>query len=81
MHCETKFSPRVGCEFLVSKRTTFFFWGLAVWMLHIGRARHPGPVRVRDIPGHLSIEFANVGGWLTHGDMAFGFMCSVLGCR
>ena len=82
MHCETKFTPsQVGCEFLASKKTIFFFWGLVVWMLHIGRARHPGPVRARDIPGHLSIEFAGVGGWVTHGAMAFGFMCSVLGCR
>ena len=39
-------------------------------MLHIGRARHPGP-GPRDItPGQLSIEFLNVGGWLTSGDLA-----------
>ena len=37
-------------------------------MLHIGRARHP--VRYRGTPGHLSVEFLYVGGWLTHGDMA-----------
>ena len=31
-------------------------------MFHIGRARHPG---------EMSIEFANVGGWLTSGDLAW----------
>ena len=39
-------------------------------MLHIGRARHPGPGRRTFIPGQLSIEFANIGGWLTNGDLA-----------
>ena len=39
-------------------------------MLHIGRARHPGP-GPRDItPGQLSVEFINIGGWLTSGDLA-----------
>ena len=39
-------------------------------MLHIGRARHPGPGRRPFISGQLSIEFANIGGWLTYGDLA-----------
>ena len=41
-------------------------------MSSIGRARHPGPVAVRSkgVPGRLTVEFVNVGGWLTHGDMA-----------
>ena len=39
-------------------------------MLHIGRARHPGPGPCDIIPGQLSIEFINVGGWLTFGDLA-----------
>ena len=39
-------------------------------MLHIGRARHPGPGKRDRILGHLSVKFANIGGWLTHGDMA-----------
>ena len=39
-------------------------------MLHIGRARHPGPGPRDIIPGQLSIEFINVGGWLTFGDLA-----------
>ena len=39
-------------------------------MLHIGRARHPGPGPRVFTPDQLSIEFVNVGGWLTHGDLA-----------
>ena len=34
--------------------------------LWIGRAKHPGPCS----PCHLAIEVFNVGGWLTHGDLA-----------
>ena len=41
-----------------------------MWMLHIGRARHPGPGPRSFTPGHLSIEFVNVGGLLTLGDLA-----------
>ena len=33
----------------------------------IGRARHPGPSSTSH---HLGIEVLNVGGWLTHGDLA-----------
>ena len=39
-------------------------------MLHIGRARHPGPGPRFFTPGQLSIEFVYVGGWLAHGDLA-----------
>ena len=46
-----------------------FFWGLLVWMLSIGRARHPGPGTSSYPPG-FSIEFLNVGGWLSRGDLA-----------
>ena len=70
IHFKTTVSPRDKCVFLVSKRTLYFFWGVVVWMLHIGRARHPGPGKRSFIPGQLSIEFANIGGWLTHGDLA-----------
>ena len=69
-HCKTTVSPRDKCVFLVSKRTLYFFWGVVVWMLHIGRARHPGPGRRPFIPCQLYIEFANIGGWLTYGDLA-----------
>ena len=41
-----------------------------MWMLHIGRARYPGPEKKRFPPGQLSVEFVNVGGWLTYGDLA-----------
>ena len=43
------------------------FWGLVFWHLWIGRARHPGPSSTSP---HLGIEVLNVGGWLTHGDLA-----------
>ena len=33
-------------------------------------ARHPGPGQRFFTPGLLSIAFVNVGGWLTHGDLA-----------
>ena len=39
-------------------------------MLHIGRARHPAPGPRVFPPGQLSVEFLNVGGWLTSGDLA-----------
>ena len=45
-------------------------WRVLLWVLHIGRARHPGPGQRSPTPGQLSIEFANVGGWLTSGDPA-----------
>ena len=69
-HCKTTVSPRGKCVFLVSKRTLYFFWEVVVWMLHICRARHPGPCRRSFIPGQLPIGFANIGGWLTYGDLA-----------
>ena len=55
--------------FAVFKRSVRFFWGLLVWMLSIGRARHPGPGSSSYPPG-FSIEFLNVGGWLSRGDLA-----------
>ena len=36
-----------------------------LWLLWVGRARHPGP-----FSGSMSVEVFNVGGWLTHGDLA-----------
>ena len=42
------------------------FWGLILWYLWIGRAKHPAP----GPSCHLAIEVFNVGGWLTHGDLA-----------
>ena len=57
--------------FLFGKRKDSLFFGeVIIWMLHIGRARHPGLGPRFFTPGQLSIEFANVGGWLTCGDLA-----------
>ena len=39
-------------------------------LFDIGRARHPGPDKLYFTPGQLSVEFVNVGGWLTYGDLA-----------
>ena len=47
--------------FLPSKKSLRLFWGLL-----IRRARHPGP-GTSSYPLGLSIEFLNVGGWLSWG--------------
>ena len=39
-------------------------------MFHIGMARHPGPGPRSFALGRLSVEFVNVGGWLTSGNLA-----------
>ena len=58
-------------RFLFGKQKDFFFfWEVILWMFHIGRARHPGPGPRSFIPGQMSVEFVNVGGWLTCGDLA-----------
>ena len=51
--------------FLVSKRSLLRFWGCLVWHLWKGEAKHPGPW-----DGSIGVEVFNVGGWLTHGDLA-----------
>ena len=62
---ETSFFPyRV---FLFSRISRFRFWGLILWHLWFGRARHPGPSSSNQFFG---LEVFNVGGWLTHGDLA-----------
>ena len=43
---------------------------MVVWMLHFGSARHPGLVVGNDPVEHLSVEFVNVGGRVTNGDLA-----------
>ena len=55
--------------FPVFKRSLRFFWGLILWMLSIGRERHPGPSNSY-FPSGFSIELLNVGGWLSRGDLA-----------
>ena len=37
--------------------------GLVIW-------RHPGPIPGNGVSGRPSVEFVNVGGWLSNGDMA-----------
>ena len=62
---ETSFYP---CWFfLFSRNPTEHFWGFLFWHCWAGRARHPGPPSQ---PRHVSLEFHNVGGWFTHGDIA-----------
>ena len=72
-HYETRCPPFVGFllpyTFLVSNRSLRFCWGLFVWMLSVGRARHPGPGTSSYPPG-FSIEFLNVGGWFSRCDLA-----------
>ena len=63
--CETAVSPYL--VFLLSRNPTKRFWGLIFWYFWAGRARHPGPPSQ---PRLVSLEFHNVGGWLTHGDLA-----------
>ena len=59
---ETSCSPKK--VFLFSRNPQKRFWGF--WYLWIGRAKNPGPGSSH----HLSVEVFNVGGWLTHGDLA-----------
>ena len=62
---KTSFSP--FWVFPFSRNSRERFWGLIFWHLWIGRARHPGPT---SLPHHVGVEFLNIGGWLTHGDLA-----------
>ena len=64
---ETSFSPL--WVFLFSRNSREGFWDLILWYFWVGRARHPGPP---SLPRHFGVEFHNVGGWLTHGDLALG---------
>ena len=69
-HCKTMIFPFLG-RFFVGKQKDFLFFGWVIlWMFHIGRARHPGPGPRDFPPGQMSVEFINVGGWLTSGDLA-----------
>ena len=73
MHGKTRYSLPVGFllpyVFTVFKKSLRFFWGLILWVLSIGTARHPGPCTPY-YPSGFSIEFLNVGGWLSRGDLA-----------
>ena len=67
-HYKNMFSPFLDVSFWSAKGHFCFFREFILWMFHIGWARHPGPGPF--IPGQLSTEFVNVGGWLTSGDLA-----------
>ena len=68
-YCETWHPPKESTNRTpISMTNRFWFWGKILWMLHIGRARHPGPGRHPN--GSMSIECTNVGGWLSNGDLA-----------
>ena len=49
--------------FLLCRNSLHRFWGVILWCLWVGRARHPRPGSLG-----VSVELFNVGGWLTHGD-------------
>ena len=53
--------------FLFGRNSWVRFWGLILWHLWIGRAKHPGPASPSH---HVGLEVFNVGEWLTHGDLA-----------
>ena len=70
---ETSFSPL--WVFLLSRNSSVRFWGLFLWHLWVGRARHPRPP---SLPRDVGYEVFNVGGWLTHGDLALEVGVDVL---
>ena len=47
--------------FSVSRHSRARFWGLILWHLWIGRAKHPGPA---PLPRHVGVEVLDVGGFL-----------------
>ena len=73
-------SGQIHCKTTVSPVANVFFWLVNGLFIFSGRwwygcfisvrLGHPGPDRRSFIPGELSIEFANIGGWLTYGDLA-----------
>ena len=65
------------CRFSVESEFSGKVWRSILWHLWIGRARHPGPP---SLPRHVGVEFLNVGGWLTHGDLALEVWLISGGC-
>ena len=74
------FAPWFKRVFLVNKRTLFFSGELVIWMVHIGRARHPGPGERYFTPGQLSVEFFQRRWVVDLWGFSCGFLCSVPGC-
>ena len=70
LHFRPHFPPWLDVLLCVTRGLSSFSGRLAIWMLHTGRAGHPGPGSWCFLSGQLSIEFVNVGGWLTCGDLA-----------
>ena len=53
--------PVFSWVFLFSRNSRERFGGLILWLLWIGPP---------SLSRHVGVEFLNVGGWLTHGDLA-----------
>ena len=80
--CRHRSHPARESVFFFGTKSLVRFWELVVWMLCIGRARHPGPTKKPhangDLGRRIGIEVLNVGGWLTHGDAALETDCDFL---
>ena len=67
MHGKTRCSLPVGflLPYILAafKKSLRFFWGLILWMLSIGRARHPGPC-TSYYPSGFSVAFLRCVGFL-----------------
>ena len=68
--CKTSFSP--VCVFLCSRYSLKKWWEKVLWLLWVGKARHPGP-----FSGSMSVEVFNVGGWLTGLELSHLWRCVV----
>ena len=64
------FPPFLDVSSWLAKDLLSMFGRVIVLMFHIGRASHPEPGKRYFTPSQLSVEFVNVGAWLTCGDLA-----------
>ena len=67
-----QFLPRVFLSFWLPNGPSSFLVG---WWSGCHPLVRPGPTRSKGVPCRLTVEFVNVGGWLTHCDLALNF-CS-----
>ena len=65
---ETSFSP--SRVFLFSRNPSVRFWGLIIWHLWIGRAKHPGPALPLSQVGGLEVFNVGEGAEVAHGHLA-----------